>query len=403
MMKTAHALVVCCTWLGFGTGAAVAQTQRGVMAPTVRLNADPAPGTVWRVGQEVELRIAARYEAAPAGSSLYVLLLALADGQAILGKAKGNAASASFHYCGAFSDRPGNPFNIVQGNYPISATLAQETLLKSIAVGPEQMDLVAKQDSLERLKGNLIEFTFGFVASLGDGGSGTRDGVVRFRLPSLEQFYNGLMVVPFVLSYEEETRCVTVDSKRIDILKYEVIPDRKREVKPSERPTGRVRIVSVEPEGTRLRLGTENVLRLTVEYEDVPPESEIYVWLAPGRADTIVTSERMLFHVPGGFAFTACNLVPEQGSFRIPQADRPLYAGDFPYLTTVELAHIESLPEGGSGRVTRVIRFTPPMLALRYRNVMINPMVAFQRTEENTCARREPSVMEGVRVPMEGR
>ena len=31
------------------------------------------------------------------------------------------------------------------------------------------------------------------------------------------------------------------------------------------------------------------------------------------------------------------------------------------------------------------------MLALQYRNVMLNPMVAFQRTEENTCARREPS------------
>ncbi len=73
------------------------------------------------------------------------------------------------------------------------------------------------------------------------------------------------------------------------------------------------------------------------------------------------------------------------------------------YVKSIEGVFVAGVPAGGSGRVSGLIRFTPPPYSVFYDGVKLEPLVVWTNELGKLCAKRDSATMPGKTVPIAGR
>ncbi len=180
-----------------------------------------SPDTPLRVGERTSVDLRARYSQVPPGAELYVILVPMKEDDLVFDHGyKVGVSSTDLTFCSKFVKSEGGDFRIAANNYPISMDLKVEEVLKALkdSLPPEQLDAL-----IRRSAGKTITLTFGFIASLGQGGNGQAAGTITFTPPAMDERYDGILLTPYIFTFDEDRkRCLTYGSDRMHSLQYKL-------------------------------------------------------------------------------------------------------------------------------------------------------------------------------------
>jgi hypothetical protein len=345
----------------------------------IRLALGKALSSPSQIGQELNLSLTIAYQNIPPRSRIYAHLLTIADNKWILPgpDASMSATETNLKLTGTFVDGDQSIFKIGPKNYPISTLISRESLVKSFGSflgnqkdGEEFADAISN-----RPEG--YDFTLAFLTSVGEKGNGFSNVILNFKVPDYPQYYDAILIAPFVLLYNEDgSPTVYIDAKNMTSVKISVNPNRpkppptenKASVSAGDIP-GMAAISGYRPANAVLATGRANDIEIRVRYKHLPPGTAIYVAPIPN------TGDRYVF---GGLSTSMGSLkavvTPEfvdgvSELFRIPPEGRPLFFS-LPFFGDQKLeAAIVAVINNGEGEVTASMTFTPPSYARRYERI----------------------------------
>lgn len=343
----------------------------------------------------VDVRV--HYRGARAGQRLYLLPIALDGDQGVVGEGRMSVRGARLNVCGTFGNSGDNPFRIAARHYPLTMSATAARVLGMLGVSPEAASQVTGGNP-----DSSLAFTFGFLVSTPTAGDGVVDAHFTLTPTPQREYYDGLLLVPFVVTLEEgRTGCAEFDSQRMNAVRVRVQPEGPRPPEESGGPrreaTGSFEVVEVTPRGAALAIGVQSRLRVTVAFQDVPEPTSVYAMLVAMSGDTIIRPDGGRL-TAGRIAFSSCSFEPGSGFYDVADESRPLRM-DMPYFVSIEAAWVGDALAGGSGRVTGEISFVAPPFATRYDAIYLVPIPVWEE-EGRLCTRLVPELMPSHRVPV---
>jgi hypothetical protein len=389
--------------MAFMVSSVLAQNTQQDKVGKLRMISNVSKETKLEIGEEISIDFKINYWEMPP-SDLFVLILPAYGDQLIMGNlGKVTLKNLKSKFISSFTGKDASKFKISQENYPISAQFN----MTDIAGFP--IDIFFARD-ISELKEKKEYITFAFLTSLGAGGNGTTTGSLKFTPPSLSEYYDTILIRPYIFEYKNEKgeRCGTHDSSKMNSINIPVIPDLprppppKKEKKPIE-VIGNITIYDYQPSGARLRLGVPNTIKLFLSYKDLEPNSEIYVMLNTVHGKDYMRKDGLKAKV-GNMKFS---LVEDPkmtgGLYKIAQKNKPALGEGIAFMGPFEAAYIATIKEGGSGEVSETIEFTPPPYAVYYDGIKITPVYFKWGKDQKHIAYCDTDKMIHIIIPIEGR
>lgn len=372
-------------------------------AETLSMVSYPPPSQVLRVGQKVEISVKLKYVDVKPGTSVYIILSALDGDHVILEKdSKVSAKKPRLSFCGSFVNKDQSAFAIAAYNHPISTSFKYDALLKMLEGKYPKAQLDKFRASV---KSEKLRLTFGFVTTLDDR-EGLASGKIGFTVPNLPYYYDGILLTPYFFTFDEKgALCAKYDGRTMHSIKYPVTPNRSRtapkQTTPRFKVQGDVELLGYSPPGKELIVGKPNSVTVNVRYRDLARDSDIYVFLNTVRGDDLVLGDRKLSMKQ--MSLTSCKSKKAVGGvFDIPASNRPI-AVDVPLIGRMTAAHVAHLPDGGSGRASGTVTFTPPSLTTYYNGVRLTAVIYQWNNAGERCTRLEIGHGRSVTLPLLGR
>ena len=372
-------------------------------ADNLSMAAYPPTSRVLKIGESIKVDFKVNYSGVKRGTSIYIIASAL-DGDSVIleDDNKVSAKKPKLSFCGSFTNKGINPFSIAQTNRPISTSSKYDDIIKLLeGKYPKEQLEKFKQST----KGKKLQLTFGFITTL-ENRSGLATGSITFKVPNLPYYYDGILLTPYFFNFNEKGNlCARYDGSKMHSIKYAVKPNRTRpKQKVREKPfvpKGTVKILSYKPQVIELVIGKPNNIKLTVRYQNLSPDSEIYVFLSPVHGDKFVSNYRTLSMK--NLSFSACKSEKTPaGSFAIPAANKPI-AIYMSFIGRMEAAHVVSLPKGGSGTARGIVTFSPPLLTKYYDAVKLSAVIYQWSEAGERCTRLDGAQSDSITLPLLGR
>lgn len=369
----------------------------------LRIISNLSTETILEIDREVSINFKINYWEMPP-SDLYVLILPVHGDQMILpefGKARVTGMKSTF--CKGFKGASTSLFKISPENYPISAKFYPEDLgiLLSIFMMRDVQEYKAKHE----------EISFAFITSFGMGGDGAAFGTLKFTPPSLSKYYDGILIKPYIFEYvnKEGRRCASHNSTKMNSLQFRIKPDlpeppsdQNKKNEPIE-VIGNINIENYQPTGARLRLGMPNSIKLFISYNGLEPNTEIYVMVNTMLGNSHMRKDGLKLTAPS-MNFTIYEDPNMNGGFyRISAKNKPAYSEGFAPMGPFEAAYIATIKEGGAGKVSETIEFTPPPIPVYYDGIKLTPLYFKWGNDLKHTGYYNSEQMKHIIIPIEGR
>ena len=348
----------------------------------IRLALVKRPQEPIAIGTRVTLSMSIAYEDLPRGARIYAHLMTLAgDKWMTAGAAELSGSDIRLSFSGGFSESESDLFQIAQQNYPINKPIDKDTIATMVkGFGIDQENSVKFADAIASSEAGY-DLTLAFLASVADQSSGFAEATLTFTVPHYSNYYDGILITPFVFQYDSKgTPTVHISSDNMPPIRLSVAPNRPRLQKKDNRPLtaqeigGSVEIVSYSPSNAVVYTGSRNVLKLDIAYEGLSPGASVYVAPVPSDQGKYIFG-RYVLTLPGISGVVKPTVLDAQSpAYGIAIENQPI---SFPLThgQTLEAGHIGTVSRGGSGRLSGQLSFIPPAYPNRYQRVHLIPVL----------------------------
>jgi hypothetical protein len=296
-------------------------------------------------------------------------------------------------------------FSISRNNYPMHMDVPMDfVVLLFEKMAGSSMSAKDLRELKEKSKKFSYLATWAFVGSFGGGGEvQMKDREVKFKLPDLPIYYDGFIVLPYLIKRRADESIIAIyDATKVSPLRYAVqgdlsktntIPKFPVKEEPKEKKevvatiNGVLNVSSFEPR--ELTMGQTNKLDVEISFQNLKPNSQIYVILNTMAGDQLVSmadgyvAKRSFTSVK----FTMCNksIEAKSSTLKIDPVNRPIYA-TAPFLGDMEAAYVGETLKGGNGKINATVTFEPPVFSTYYNTIRITPIALEWDDDGNLCA-----------------